>query len=93
MIGFHTWHCKCEGVSRDSGCGHEEFHLMHDMKYSILDFIFSMKCSLMMYAIACAFRWGVALVGEFFYWVLLTLSWDSLSGIRSVQGDEAPTRL
>ena len=21
-----------------------------------------------MYAIACAFRWGVALVGEFFYW-------------------------
>ena len=25
-----------------------------------------------MYAIACAFRWVVALVGEFFYWVLLT---------------------
>ena len=23
MIGFHTWHCSCEGVTRDSGCGHE----------------------------------------------------------------------
>ena len=31
MTSFHTWHCKCEGVSRDSGCGHEESHLMHDM--------------------------------------------------------------
>ena len=30
MVGFHTWHCRCEGVSRDSGCGHEESHLMHD---------------------------------------------------------------
>ena len=29
MTGFHTWHCRCEGVSRDSGCGHEESHLMH----------------------------------------------------------------
>ena len=38
------------------------------------------------------FRWGVALVGEFFYWALLTSSWDSLSGIRGVQGDGAPTR-
>ena len=33
-----------------------------------------------MYAIACAFRRGVALVGEFFYWALLTLSWDPLLG-------------
>ena len=30
MTGFHTWHCRCEGVSRDSGCGHEESYLMHD---------------------------------------------------------------
>ena len=30
MIGFHTWHYRCEGVSQDSGCGHEESHLMHD---------------------------------------------------------------
>ena len=38
------------------------------------------------------FRRGVALVGKFFYWTLLTLSWDPLSGTRSVQGDGAPTR-
>ena len=38
------------------------------------------------------FRWGVALVGEFFYWALLTLLWDPLSGTRGVQGDDAPTR-
>ena len=31
IIGFHTWHCRCEGVSWDSGCGHEESHLMYDM--------------------------------------------------------------
>ena len=30
MTSFHTWHCRCEGVGRDSSCGHEEFHLMHD---------------------------------------------------------------
>ena len=31
MNDFHTLHCRCEGVGRDSGCGHEESHLMHDM--------------------------------------------------------------
>ena len=31
MTSFHTWHCMCEGVSQDSGYGHEEYHLMHDM--------------------------------------------------------------
>ena len=46
-----------------------------------------------MYAISCAFRQGVALAGEFFYWALLTLLWDSLSGTVGVQGDDAPTRL
>ena len=30
MTGFHTWYCRCEGVNRDSSCGHEESHLMHD---------------------------------------------------------------
>ena len=32
---FHTWRCKFEGVGRDSGCGHEESHTMHDTKHSI----------------------------------------------------------
>ena len=35
MTGFHTRHCRCEGVGRDSSCGHEEPHLMHDTKYFI----------------------------------------------------------
>ena len=45
-----------------------------------------------MVVIACAFRWGVALVGEFFYWALLTPSWEPFSGTGSVQGDNAPMR-
>ena len=45
-----------------------------------------------MVAIACAFRWGVALVGEFFYSALLTPLWDPFSGTGGVQGDGAPTR-
>ena len=31
MTSFRTWHYRGEGVGRDSGCGHEESHLMHDM--------------------------------------------------------------
>ena len=30
------------------------------------------------FVIACALRWGVALVGEFPYWALLTLSWENI---------------
>ena len=26
---FHTLSCRCEGVGRDSGCRHEESHLMY----------------------------------------------------------------
>ena len=45
-----------------------------------------------MYVIACAFRREVALIGEFFYWALLTPLWDPLSSIGGVQGDDAPMR-
>ena len=31
-------------------------------------------------AIACAFRWGVTLVGKFNYWALFTPSWETISG-------------
>ena len=30
----------CEGVGQDSGYGHEESHLIHNMKYSMYDCIF-----------------------------------------------------
>ena len=36
------------------------------------------------------FRLGVALVGELFYWALLTPLWDPLSSIEGVQGEGAP---
>ena len=45
-----------------------------------------------MVAIAYAFRQVVVLVGKFFYWALLTLLWDPLSGTGGVQGDGTPTR-
>ena len=44
-----------------------------------------------MYVIACAFRRGVALVRKIFYSPLLTTSWDPLSGLGGVQGDDAST--
>ena len=36
---------------------------------------FSWMC---VFAIACTLRYGVALVGEFIYWALLTLSWENI---------------
>ena len=35
--------------------------------------------------IVCTLRWGVALVGDYHYWALLTSSWDPLSGTGQVQ--------
>ena len=42
--------------------------------------------------IACTLRWGVALIGNYHYWTLLTLLWDPLSGTGGVEGDSASTR-
>ena len=36
------------------------------------------------YGIACALRWGVALVGEFLYWELLTPSWENIFQVLEV---------
>ena len=44
------------------------------------------------FAIACALRLGVTLVGEFFYWALLTPLRDPLSGTGSTPMNGAPTR-
>ena len=33
--------------------------------------------------IACALRWGVAFIGDYHYWALLTPSWDPLFRYRS----------
>ena len=53
MTGFHTWRYRCEGVSRDSGYGHEASHLMHDTQYFIYDCIIYMEYDWMFYVCHC----------------------------------------
>ena len=49
---------------------------------------FYTECGMMcVCAIACALRWGVALVGEFLYWALLTPSWENISGMGGTSGE------
>ena len=46
----------CERISEDSGLGHDWSHLIHDMQaFGLCDCVTG---------IACALRWGVALVGD-----------------------------
>ena len=40
--------------------------------------------------ISCAVRWGVALVGDYHYWALLTPSWDHISSVGQLPVDDAP---
>ena len=40
--------------------------------------------------IACALRWGVAFIGDYHYWALLTRSWDHISGAGQLLVDGAP---
>ena len=44
---FHTWRCRCEGVNRNSGCGHDWSHLIHNTKHSIYNCIIYMEYELM----------------------------------------------
>ena len=41
------------------------------------------------YAIACALRWGVALVGDFLYWALLTPLWEKYFQVLEVHQEKA----
>ena len=58
----------CEGVDEDSR--HGAWHV--DIQVGMCIFLLEFVCV----AIACALRWGVALVGKFLYWALLTPSGD-----------------
>ena len=74
-----------ESVS-DSGYGHEDISCMTcDINVDIL-----LGCVFGCATIACALRWGVALVEVILYWALLTLSWDHISGARQLPVDDAP---
>ena len=76
MNGFHTWQCRCERVGRDSSCGHEESHLMHDTKTFHIGF-HDMEYDLMFYVCHCmCILGGSSPCRKIFYWALLTLLWD-----------------
>ena len=63
----------CEGVGEDSR--HRAWHV--DIHVEMC--IFLLECVWMCeHGIACALRWGVALVGDFLYWALLTPSWENI---------------
>ena len=53
---FHTWRCKCEGVGRDLGCGHDESHLMHDIRSLHVRIAFVWNVNGCLGVIAWAFR-------------------------------------
>ena len=57
----------CEGVDWDSGYGHKESHLMHDIKSFLVRIAFVWNVNGCLCAIACTFKWGVTLVGKFNY--------------------------
>ena len=63
--------CMCEGVGEDSrhGAWHVDIHV--EMCIFLLKRVWVFE-----HGIACALRWGVALVGDFLYWALLTSSWE-----------------
>ena len=54
-----------ESVS-DSGYGHEDISSI-DIHVGIL-----LECVFVFTIMACALRWGVILVGDYYYWALLT---------------------
>ena len=60
--------CVRESV-RTRGMGHACRHLSRNVHN------FTWMC---VFSIACALRWGVAFVGEFIYWALLTPSWENI---------------
>ena len=50
----------------DSGYGHEDISCI-DIHVGIL-----LECVFVFTIMACALRWGVILVGDYYYWALLT---------------------
>ena len=49
---------------------------MHDIRSFHVRIAFVWNVNGCLGSIACAFRWGVTLVGKFNYWALLTPSWE-----------------
>ena len=61
--------------TRDMGKGESHSHPWHvDIRVGIC----ILCLNVCMFVIAWTLRWGVALVGEFIYWALLTPSWENI---------------
>ena len=58
----------------DSGYGHEDIPCM---TYDIHVDIFTSMCMGWFDNCMRALRWGVTLAGDYHYWALLTLSWET----------------
>ena len=63
--------------------GHGESSLIMACRQSGRRGYVSLGCVFDYATIACALRWGVALVGDYHYWALLTPSWDPPFRYRS----------
>ena len=50
----------------------------------------SLECVFDCATIACALKWRVVLVGDYYYWALITPSWDHISGAGQLPVDIAP---
>ena len=74
----------CERVSEDSRHEIEHVDIQVDMCTLHLDVYFIMRL------LHVHFRWGVAIVGDYHYWALLTPSWDHISGAGQLPVDDAP---
>ena len=70
-----------EGISEDSGLGHDWSHLIHDMQ--------AFRCVICVTSIACALRWGVSLIGDISTGLCLPHRGITRSGTRE---DDAPSR-
>ena len=72
--------CKRVGEDSRHGIEHVDMCTLH------LDVCFIVR------PLPVHFRWGVAIVGDYHYWALLTPSWDHISGARQLPVDDAPWR-
>ena len=59
------------------GVGEDSRHRVSHVDIRVGTCILLLEC-VCVFAIACALRWGVALVGEFIYWSLLTPLWENI---------------
>ena len=69
----------------DSGYGHGK-HFMHDIDHSMCELEIVWNVDVCVVPLHVHFRWGVTHVGKYYYWTLLTPSWDPSFRYREWSG-------